>query len=78
MRFCFLLTAADRWRWSLLIVGLMLLVCVTVLIVYLLHDSVKSKFNVFLFFDRTYKNSFFSVNKGQLSIYLPRVVVNTY
>nr|XP_033483130.1 interleukin-17 receptor C isoform X1 [Epinephelus lanceolatus]XP_033483131.1 interleukin-17 receptor C isoform X1 [Epinephelus lanceolatus] len=37
--FCFKNT--DRHRWSLLVVGVMLLVCLTVLVVYLLHDFVK-------------------------------------
>ncbi|KAM8917207.1 uncharacterized protein il17rc isoform 2-T2 [Spinachia spinachia] len=31
----------NRWRWSLLVVGLMLLVCLTVLAFYFLHDVVK-------------------------------------
>lgn len=35
--------AVDRSHWSLLIVGAMLLVCLTVLIYYIAHDSVKSK-----------------------------------
>lgn len=50
MGFCFVLLAADRWRWSLLIAGVMLLVCLTVLIFYLLHESVKSKFYIFFVF----------------------------
>ncbi|XP_062420052.1 uncharacterized protein il17rc isoform X2 [Pungitius pungitius] len=37
----FCLENTDRWRWSLLVVGLMLLVCVTVLAFYFLHDAVK-------------------------------------
>ncbi|XP_044029523.1 uncharacterized protein il17rc [Siniperca chuatsi] len=37
--FCF--NNTDRWRWSLLVVGVMLLVCLTVLILYLRHDFVK-------------------------------------
>ncbi|GLD52741.1 interleukin-17 receptor C-like protein, partial [Lates japonicus] len=37
--FCF--TNTDRWRWSLLVVGVMLLVCLTVLIIYLLRDFIK-------------------------------------
>ncbi|XP_054472692.1 interleukin-17 receptor C [Anoplopoma fimbria] len=37
--FCFKNTI--RWRWSLLVVGVMLLVCLTVLLFYLLHDFVK-------------------------------------
>ncbi|KAI3370060.1 hypothetical protein L3Q82_024849 [Scortum barcoo] len=36
--FCF---KSERWRWSLLVVGVMLLVCLTVMIFYLLHDFVK-------------------------------------
>ncbi|KAM4587829.1 interleukin-17 receptor C [Odontesthes bonariensis] len=31
----------GRWRWSLLVVGVMLLVCVTALVFYFLHDCVK-------------------------------------
>ncbi|XP_069559436.1 interleukin-17 receptor C [Brachyistius frenatus] len=37
--FCFENT--GRWRWSLLVVGVMLLVCLTALMFYLLHDLVK-------------------------------------
>ncbi|XP_070815888.1 interleukin-17 receptor C [Chaetodon trifascialis] len=37
--FCF--NNTDRWRWSLLVVVVMLLVCLTVLLFYLLHDFVK-------------------------------------
>ncbi|KAL6112094.1 uncharacterized protein ACO6RY_08927 [Pungitius sinensis] len=37
----FCLKNTERWRWSLLVVGLMLLVCVTVLAFYFLHDAVK-------------------------------------
>ncbi|XP_035518058.1 interleukin-17 receptor C [Morone saxatilis] len=37
--FCF--NNTDRWRWSLLVVGVMLLICLTVLIFYLFHDFVK-------------------------------------
>ncbi|XP_074492322.1 interleukin-17 receptor C isoform X1 [Sebastes fasciatus] len=37
--FCFKNT--DRWRWSLLVVAVMLLVCLTVLLFYLLHDFIK-------------------------------------
>lgn len=37
--FCFKKT--DRWRWNLLIVGVMLLVCLTALMFYLLRASVK-------------------------------------
>ncbi|XP_071349107.1 uncharacterized protein il17rc [Trachinotus anak] len=37
--FCF--NNTDRWRWSLLVVGVMLLVCLTALIFYLLHGFVK-------------------------------------
>nr|XP_046239632.1 uncharacterized protein il17rc [Scatophagus argus] len=37
----FCLNETDRLRWSLLIVGVMLLVCLTVLIIYLLHGFVK-------------------------------------
>ncbi|XP_018536982.1 interleukin-17 receptor C [Lates calcarifer] len=37
--FCF--TNTDRWRWSLLVVGVMMLVCLTVLIIYLLRDFIK-------------------------------------
>lgn len=48
--FCFVLLAADRWRWSLLVVGVMLLISLTVLIFYVLRDSVKSKFYFFLLF----------------------------
>lgn len=41
--------AVDRSHWSLLIVGAMLLVCLTVLIYYIAHDSVKSKvFSLYL------------------------------
>lgn len=43
MEFCFVLPAADRWRWSLLVIGVMLLVCLTVLIKCGLHDYVKSE-----------------------------------
>lgn len=43
MWFCFVVLAAGRWRWSLLVVAVMLLVCLTALIFYLLHDFVKSK-----------------------------------
>ncbi|XP_017290980.1 interleukin-17 receptor C [Kryptolebias marmoratus] len=32
---------SGRWRWSLLVVGVMLLVCLTVLMIYFLHDFVK-------------------------------------
>lgn len=45
----FVLLAADRWHWSVLVVGVMVLVCLTVLLFYLLHDFVKSKFYLFLF-----------------------------
>ncbi|XP_068451068.1 uncharacterized protein il17rc [Clinocottus analis] len=37
----FCLNNSDRWRWSLLVVGIMLLVCLTLLAFYLLHDFVK-------------------------------------
>lgn len=37
--FCFYNT--DRWRWSLLVVGVMLLVCLTTIISYVLHGYVK-------------------------------------
>ncbi|XP_070758554.1 uncharacterized protein il17rc isoform X2 [Enoplosus armatus] len=37
--FCF--NNTDRLHWSLLVVGVMLLVCLTVLVIYLLHDFVK-------------------------------------
>lgn len=38
---------AGRWRWSLLIVGLMLLLALTVLLSYLL-DFIKGEFALFL------------------------------
>lgn len=41
---CFVILAAGRWRWSLLIIGLLLLVCLTVLMFCLLRVYVKSKF----------------------------------
>lgn len=44
------LLAAGRWRWSLLVVGLMLLVFLTVLAFYFLHDVVKGEFYSFVFF----------------------------
>lgn len=47
--FHFVLLAADRCRLSLLVVGVMLLVCLTAIIFYLLHDFVKSKFYLFSF-----------------------------
>ncbi|XP_074535152.1 uncharacterized protein il17rc [Halichoeres trimaculatus] len=37
--FCF--NNTDRWRWSLLVVGVMLLVCLTAIISYVLHGFVK-------------------------------------
>ncbi|XP_027135564.1 uncharacterized protein il17rc [Larimichthys crocea] len=37
--FCYKNT--DRWHWSVLVVGVMVLVCLTVLLFYLLHDFVK-------------------------------------
>uniref|UniRef100_A0A8D3BHD2 Interleukin 17 receptor C n=1 Tax=Scophthalmus maximus TaxID=52904 RepID=A0A8D3BHD2_SCOMX len=37
--FCF--NNTDRWRWSLLAVGVMLLVCLTMLVFYILHGFVK-------------------------------------
>lgn len=39
--------AARRWRWSLLIVGVMLLLALTVLMSYLL-DFIKGEFALFL------------------------------
>lgn len=46
------LLIADRWHWSLLVVGVMLLVCLTVLLFYLLHGFVKSKFYFYFLFLR--------------------------
>lgn len=37
--FCF--NNTDRWRWSLVVVGAMLLICLTMLIFHILHDFVK-------------------------------------
>ncbi|KAM7006445.1 interleukin-17 receptor C-like [Tautogolabrus adspersus] len=37
--FCFENT--DRWRWSLLVVGAMLIVCLTMIMLFLLHDFIK-------------------------------------
>lgn len=37
----FCVEKTGRWRWSLLIVGFMLLICLTGLIIYFLHDFVK-------------------------------------
>lgn len=39
----FCIPLADRWRWSLLVVCALLLVCLAVLIFYLQHGFVKSK-----------------------------------
>ncbi|XP_060898867.1 interleukin-17 receptor C isoform X2 [Labrus mixtus] len=37
--FCF--NNTDRWRWSLLVVGVMLIVCLTMIMFYVLHDFIK-------------------------------------
>lgn len=47
-RVCFVLLAAGRWRWSLLVVCVTMLVCLTVLVFYLLHDVIKSESYTFL------------------------------
>uniref|UniRef100_A0A3B5B7H4 Uncharacterized LOC103359679 n=1 Tax=Stegastes partitus TaxID=144197 RepID=A0A3B5B7H4_9TELE len=39
--FCFVLLAASRGRWSLLVAGVLLLVCLTMLMCYFLHHFVK-------------------------------------
>lgn len=46
--FFFIVIIAGRWRWSLIVVGIMLLVCLTALIIYFLRDYVKSKFLDFM------------------------------
>ncbi|KAM4612851.1 interleukin-17 receptor C [Polymixia lowei] len=38
----FCINDIDRWRWSLLVVTMVLLICLTVLILYFLHDKIKS------------------------------------
>lgn len=37
--FCF--NNTDRWRWSLLVIGVMLTICLTAIMFYLLHGSIK-------------------------------------
>lgn len=44
-----MLLAAGRWRWSLLLVAVTLLVCFSVLIFYFLNDFIKSKCFFFSF-----------------------------
>lgn len=44
-----MLPAAERLHWSLLIIGVMLLVCLSMLIFYCHHDFVKSKLFCLLF-----------------------------
>lgn len=46
----FSLLAADRWPWSLLAVVAVLLACISALIFYVFHKSVKSKFDCLFFF----------------------------
>ena len=48
MEFCFVLPAAVRWRWSLLAIGVMLLVCLTLLLKCGLQDYVKSESYLFI------------------------------
>lgn len=48
-RVLFCVASAERLHWSLLIVGVMLLVCLSMLMFYCHHDFVKSKLFYFLF-----------------------------